>query len=46
MLKPLDKIEPMGAITDKLEQTSASVRVKVGHPFRVIKRQCGYLKVR
>ena len=36
----------MGAILDKLEQLKASIRAKVEHPFRVIKRQFGYVKVR
>jgi len=36
----------MGAILDKLEQTKARIRAKVEHPFRVIKRQFGYVKVK
>jgi hypothetical protein len=36
----------MGAILDKLERTKASIRAKVEHPFRVIKRQFGYVKVK
>ena len=36
----------MGAILEKLEQTKASMRAKVEHPFRVIKRQFGYVKVK
>ena len=43
--KALDKGTPMGAILEKLEQTKASIRAKVEHPFRVIKRQFGYVKV-
>lgn len=42
----LDKNTPMGAIMDKLEKTKASIRAKVEHPFRVIKRQFGHVKVR
>ncbi len=42
----LDKDKPMGAILDKLEQTKARIRAKVEHPFRVIKRQFGHVKVR
>ena len=42
----LDKSTPMGAIMDKLEKTKASIRAKVEHPFRVIKRQFGRVKVR
>jgi IS5 family transposase len=44
--KALDKSTSMGAIMDKLEKTKASIRAKVEHPFRVIKRQFGYVKVR
>jgi IS5 family transposase len=44
--KMLDKSTPMGAILDKLEKTKASIRAKVEHPFRVIKRQFGHVKVR
>jgi len=44
--KVLDKDTPMGAIMDQLEQTKASIRAKVEHPFRVIKRQFGHVKVR
>lgn len=44
--KVLDKDTPMGAIMDQLEQTKASIRAKVEHPFRVIKRQFGHMKVR
>ena len=44
--KALDKSTPMGAILDKLEQSKARMRTKVEHPFRVIKRQFGHMKVR
>ena len=44
--KVLDKDTPMGAILERLEQTKASIRAKVEHPFRVIKRQFGYVKVK
>ena len=44
--KALKKDTPMGAILDKLEQIKARIRAKVEHPFRVIKRQFGYNKVR
>ena len=44
--KVLDKSTPMGAIQDQLEQTKARIRAKVEHPFRVIKRQFGHVKVR
>jgi transposase, IS5 family len=44
--RALKKDTPMGAILDKLEQTKARIRAKVEHPFRVIKRQFGHMKVR
>ena len=44
--KVLDKSTPMGAILDQLERAKASIRAKVEHPFRVIKRQFGHVKVR
>ena len=44
--KVLDKSTPMGAILDQLEQAKARIRAKVEHPFRVIKRQFGLVKVR
>ena len=34
------------AMLDKLEHVKASIRAKVEHPFRVIKRQFGHAKVR
>ena len=44
--KVLDKSTPMGSIMDQLEQAKARIRAKVEHPFRVIKRQFGHVKVR
>ena len=44
--KALDKSTPMGAIMDQLEQVKARIQAKVEHPFRVIKRQFGHVKVR
>ena len=44
--KALDKSTPMGAILDELERVKARMRAKVEHPFRVIKRQFGYVTVR
>ena len=35
-----------GALLEQAEKLKASVRAKVEHPFRVIKRQFGHLKVR
>src|SRR3546814_8956974 len=34
------------SLQDAYEHTKASLRAKVEHPFRVIKRQFGYTKVR
>jgi len=42
----LDKSRPIGAMTDQVERIKASIRAKVEHPFRVIKRQFGFAKVR
>lgn len=45
--RALDKDNgPLDALVDSLERPKASVRAKVGHPFRVIKRQFGHVKVR
>ena len=44
--KALDKSKPIDALIDKIEKLKAGVRAKVEHPFRVIKRQFGFVKVR
>ena len=44
--RTLNKTTPMGAVLEQLEKTKASIRAKVEHPFRVIKRQFGYVKVK
>jgi len=44
--KALDKDNEADAMIDKAEKLKASVRAKVEHPFRVIKRQFGFVKVR
>jgi len=44
--RALDKTSPWGNLLDKAEQMKASVRAKVEHPFRVIKCQFGFTKVR
>jgi IS5 family transposase len=44
--RALDKQSPLGATLDRIEQLKASIRAKVEHPFRVIKRQFGHTKVR
>ena len=44
--RALDKDKPVDALIDQLERTKVRIRAKVEHPFRVIKRQFGYVKVR
>jgi IS5 family transposase len=44
--KVLDKATQMGHMLNELEYVKASIRAKVKHPFRVIKRQFGRVKVR
>ena len=44
--RALDKSQPIDALTHQIERLKASVRAKVEHPFRVIKRQFGHVKVR
>ena len=44
--RALDKQTRLGALLDKADKLKASVRAKVEHPFRVIKCQFGFTKVR
>ena len=44
--KALDKENEADALIDQAEKIKAGVRAKVEHPFRVIKRQFGFIKVR
>ena len=45
--RELDKVNnPIDALVDKIEKLKAGIRAKVEHPFRVVKRQFGYVKVR
>jgi IS5 family transposase len=44
--RALNRNSPWGSLQDKAEQLKASVRAKVEHPFRVIKCQFGFTKVR
>jgi IS5 family transposase len=44
--KLLNTDTKLGTMLDKMEYLKASVRAKVEHPFRVIKRQFGFTKVR
>ena len=44
--RALDKTRSLHQLIDELERLKASVRAKVEHPFRVVKRQFGHCKVR
>jgi IS5 family transposase len=44
--RALDKSDPLDQLTDRVEKAKAGIRAKVEHPFRVIKRQFGYVKTR
>ncbi|MEO7152007.1 MAG: IS5 family transposase [Burkholderiaceae bacterium] len=44
--KPFEKAGKLGQMIDEIEHLKASMRAKVEHPFRVIKRQFGHVKVR
>ena len=42
----LDKADPVDALVNKVQYLKVSARAKVEHPFRVIKREFGYMRVR
>ena len=42
----LDPAKPIEALTEQLERVKAGIRARVEHPFRVVKRQFGHVKVR
>jgi len=44
--KALDKSKEVGRLVAQQQTVQAGIRAKVEHPFRVIKRQFGYVKVR
>ena len=44
--RALEKNDLFDALTDKIEKAKAGIRAKVAHPFRVIKRQFGFVKIR
>jgi IS5 family transposase len=46
MRKKLDLSTQLGMPKEKYEQTKASTRAKVEHPFRIVKQQFGFSKVR
>jgi IS5 family transposase len=45
MRKKLDLGTQLGMPKEKYEQTKASTRAKVEHPFRIVKQQFGFNKV-
>ena len=44
--RALNKENQADALIDKAEKLKAGIRAKLEHPFRVIKRQFGFVKVR
>ncbi len=44
--RQLVRTKLLDALLDALERMKASIRAKVEHPFRVLKRQFGFVKVR
>jgi len=44
--RTLDQTKPIEALTEQFEKVKAGIRARVEHPFRVIKRQFGHIKVR
>ncbi len=44
--KALDQSKPRGQLLEQLEQVKSRIRAKVEHPYRVLKCQFGYVKVR
>jgi transposase, IS5 family len=45
--RELDKAnDPIDALIDKIDKCKAGIRAKVEHPFRLVKRQFGFVKVR
>ena len=44
--RALDRSRTFNAIVDEIERIKASIRAKVEHPFRVIKRPFGFVEVR
>ena len=44
--RPLDTSDPKDAIAEEMEHIKTRIQAKVGHPFRVTKRQFRHVKVR
>lgn len=44
--RALNKENAVDALLDQAEKLNAGVRAKVEHPFRIIKRQFGFVKFR
>jgi IS5 family transposase len=43
--KQLDRTQLIETLTEQIERLKASIGAEVEHPFRVIKRQFGHVKV-
>jgi IS5 family transposase len=44
--RSLNLKDSIDAIYDEIERLKAGIRAKVEHPFRILKRQFGYVKTR
>jgi len=44
--RTLNPAKPIEALAEQLERVKAGIRARVEHPFRVVKRQFGHIKVR
>ena len=42
----LDRSDPVQQLQEQVQRLNAGIRAKVEHPFRIIKQQFGYAKVR
>ena len=42
----LDRDDPVQRLQEQVQRLNAGIRAKVEHPFRIIKQQFGYAKVR
>ena len=42
----IDPTKPIEALTEELERVRTGIRARVEHPFRVVKRYFGHIKVR
>lgn len=44
--RALDRADPVQRLQEQIQKLNAGIRAKVEHPFRIIKQQFGYAKVR